>query len=278
MRKRHYAYSDIKSSALQEVEDMRSIKKTFDDDDPILLAALGRGSHQNANGKWVLTSLFEICDEVGAHLAIQLPEDDSNPNSCIGGGELNLLAGLELWKLLRPALTVFAYGSRSRYLHDIDAPSESIVMTSKFSQLMADENQTPIVEIFDEKSWGTSNAGTDQELHNIFTRANQFGIKNVAIVTVAVHVPRTALMIQGHLSNPTFAGILPQLYPTELILEQADPEKYSDLFARSVGSQSFLRTFQREIGLGGIYPRGGVNAYFAGHKQTASSTIVTAKA
>ena len=250
--------------------------KTFDDDGPVLLAVLGRGSQQDSQGQWVLTELFEICDEKGAHLATQLPENDDHPNSCIGGSALNVRAGIALYEYFRPAMTVFAYGSRSKYLYDINAPSESMVMTDEFLKLMEAEANPPQVDIFDETAWDKTNAGTNQELRNIFALALQFGIKNVAIVTVAVHAARTALMIEGHLQDPAFVGqIFPQLYVTEEILEQADPMHYAGLFEKSVTSKSFVRTFRREIGFGGIYPRGGLNAYFAGVMQTASSTIVS---
>ena len=249
--------------------------KTFEDEGAVLLAVLGRGSHQDSQGHWVLTELFEICDEKGAHLATQLPEDDNHPNSCIGGSALNVRAGIALYEYFHPALTVFAYGSRSKYLFDIGAPSESMVMTDAFLRLMKDAPEPPRVDVFDETAWKKSNAGTSQELHNIFTLAVRMGIRNVAIVTVAVHAPRTSLMIEGHLQDPAFAGkIFPQLYVTEEILEQADPARYAGLFEKSVASKSFMRTFRREIGFGGIYPRGGLNAFFAGVMQTASSTIV----
>ncbi|HEY5220726.1 MAG TPA: hypothetical protein VIJ29_01065 [Candidatus Paceibacterota bacterium] len=240
---------------------------------------LGRGLQQDQNGNWVLTKLFEVCDEKGAHLPTALPEDDDNPNSCIGGSELNILAGVELYKYFHPAMTVFAYGMRSNYLRNINAPSECVVGTKKFLEIAREEGETPEVEIFREGEWNQPTSGTDAEIHNIFSLvlAPDLQIANVAIVTVAVHVPRTALMVQGHMQNPEFAGrIFPQIYVAEQILETADPEQYAGLWARSIGSQSFTRTFQREIGFGGVYPRGGVNAYFAGIRQTDSSKVPAA--
>jgi hypothetical protein len=247
------------------------LKKTFGDDGPILLAVLGRGIQQNELGDWVLTELFEICDKVGAHLPVQLPENDANPQSCIGGGKLNLLAGVQLWKYFHPALTVLAYGARTKYLHEVCGPSESEVMSEEF-YVSARPADASAVDVFDEARWKKTAAGTFEELDNIFTLAVRRGIKNVAIVTVAVHVPRTALMVSVQLSKPEFAGwILPQIYASELVLEVALPEEHGGLFEKSVSSRSFQRTLEREIGLGGIYPRGGINALFAGTTHTASS-------
>jgi hypothetical protein len=252
------------------------LNATFNDLSPVLLAVLGRGIQQDSTGKWVLTDLLEVCNEVGAHLAVQPPEDDNNPNSCIGGGKINLLAGVELYKYFRPALTVFAYGARTKYLHEIGAPSESRVMTEEFLRIL--ESESPTVEVFGEAAWGKTAAGTFEELDNIFTRAIHHGIKNVAIVTVAVHVPRTALMVSVQLNKSVFDGkIFPQIYTSELILESARPVEFRGLFAKSVSSQSFRRTLAREIGLGGVYPRGGINSLFAGTTHTASSVAATAK-
>ena len=240
---------------------------------------LGRGANQDSNGDWRLTPLFEICDEKGAHLPVRLPENDGDPRSCIGGGEIIVKAGVELYKYFHPAMSVFAFGAASAYLHNLRkegkyAPSECEVGTREFLRLASDAGEDPGVTLFDEAEWNKETSGTDQELHNIFTLATRLDIKNVAIVTVDVHCARTSVMIAGHMQNPDFAGrIFPQLYVAEQILENSNPENYSGFWERSVHSQSYFRTHQREIGFGGVYPRGGINAYFAGIKQTASSII-----
>ena len=62
-----------------------------------LLAILGRGIQQIEEDKgWTLTEDLEVCDEKGGHLAVRVPSDDNNPYCLIGGGELNLRAGIIL--------------------------------------------------------------------------------------------------------------------------------------------------------------------------------------
>ncbi len=61
----------------------------------VLLAILGRGiQHPSPESTvWELTPDIELCDEKGAHLPFRAPENDDDPRSIIGGGELNVLAG-----------------------------------------------------------------------------------------------------------------------------------------------------------------------------------------
>ncbi len=232
-----------------------------------LLAVLGRGTQQLCEGgSWEPTEDLEVCDENFAHLPVRVPEDDNHPNSIIGGGKLNILAGAELFKQLHPAMAVFAYGFRSKYLAERKFPSESQVMTEAFEKLFGEDDSWPVTAPFHEHSWPEVKAsGTLQELHNIFTAAKEWETPNIAVVTVAVHVPRTALMIKHHKADNTFASLRIELVASEYVLLRADPEKYGGRVNHIFGSQSYIRNFEREIN--------GINALLSGSYKPIASVV-----
>ena len=122
----------------------------------VLLAILGRGiQHPSPESTvWELTPDIELCDEKGAHLPFRAPENDDDPRSIIGGGQLNVLAGTILIDRLRPTLVVCAYGARSKYLNSIGAPSESEIMTSLLSNEVGKQKEImPATDVFDEAAW-----------------------------------------------------------------------------------------------------------------------------
>lgn len=219
----------------------------------VLLAILGRGiQHPSPESTvWELTPDIELCDEKGAHLPFRAPENDDDPRSIIGGGQLNVLAGTILIDRLRPTLVVCAYGARSKYLNSIGAPSESEIMTSLLSNEVGKQKEImPATDVFDEAAWHAEESGTNREIHNILTLANQRNIKNVALVTVAVHLPRTALMAKQHLERePAFKNILLNCYASELVLLN-DPEAnamYEARVRRIFASKSYVRNLEREL-------------------------------
>ncbi len=234
----------------------------------LLLAMLGRGiQHPSANtDEWVLTPDVEVCDEKGAHLLVRVPENDNDPNSIIGGGELNMLAGVTLVQELNPSLVVCAYGARSKYLNQIGAPSESKVMSDKLTAELTRKNvSVPPVEIYDEAKLGADESGTNRELYNIFSLAVERNITNVAIVTVAVHLARATLMAQRHLAEVSqFKNITLQCYSSETTLLKSAPEEYSERVDHVFASQSYIRNFEREIK--------GMDDFLAGKYKSVAST------
>ena len=102
----------------------------------MLLAILGRGI-QRVNGKWELTEDLEVCAPTGAPLVDHQPVDDKNPHCLVGGGELNLLAGVELHRRHCAQIIVCAYGNKSPYLLETDAPSESEIMPQELHRLIS---------------------------------------------------------------------------------------------------------------------------------------------
>lgn len=235
---------------------------------PLLLAVLGRGIQHPPAGSadWDLTQDLEVCDEKGAHFAVRVPENDDDPNSIVGGGELNMIAGATLCHALNPTLLVCGYGARSKYLNQIGAPSESKVMRDKLVAELERRNvAVPMTEVYDEEKMGAEESSTNRELYNIFTLAAERNIEHVAIVTVAVHLPRTALMAERHLlQEPKFKNIVLQCYASELVLEKYAPGQYSDRVKRMFSSKSYIRNLEREIR--------GINDLFAGKYKSVAST------
>lgn len=244
----------------------------------IAVVFLGRGiSMLKPGGYWGLTEDIEVCDEQFAHLPVRVPENDDHPNSIIGGGELNLLAGLELEKRFmaegkfNPQLALHAYGFRSKYLKSIDAPSESKVMSEKYCDI---GGHPGIVQVFNENVWqnvADMPSNTNQEIDNVFIEAFHRDIRHVAIVTVAVHCWRANLMAQRHLSNPEkiYGGkIKLQFYASENVLLEANPAKYDERCRALLGSKSFQRNL--------ILEQRGVNALLSGTYQSVQSTSAPA--
>ncbi len=223
-----------------------------------LLGILGRGIQRlTPNGPWVLTENLEVCDEKGAHLPVRAPADDSNPRCLIGGGELNLLAGLELCKDYRKKLQVVvcAYGQRSPYLQSINAPSESEVMSEWLTiQLIGKDKPEILVWLRDRVVDGPSN--TNRELQNILELAVERGFTKVGVVTVAVHYARALLMAQRHLVKPEFSHLELQFFASEDVVLKADPKAYRPRIVAMHRSDAFMRNFSREIN--------GINCLLAG--------------
>src|SRR5271157_1264609 len=130
-----------------------------------ILAILGRGiQRHHKNGSWVLTEDLELCDEKSAHLAVRKPADDENPFCMVGGGELNLLAGIALYNQEGANIVVCAYGDRSEYLKSIDAPSESMVMSGYFLHACRTAN----IRVWKKEMSMPGPSNTNRELKNIF--------------------------------------------------------------------------------------------------------------
>jgi hypothetical protein len=234
-----------------------------------LLAIMGRGiqrlkedSDPTKISSWELTQDLEVCDAKSAHLPIRVPADDENPFCMVGGGELNLLAGMALYAGHRSTVgtIVCAYGHRSDYLASIDAPSESEVMRHKLGleiQRFLGESSGPVVP--DLLEWkrdrivpGPSNTG--RELLNVFDLALDLGLKNIGIVTVGVHVPRTATYVAKYFSvHEKYRGLLPIVFESEeVLLHGVEPWKArAEAWGRPRvetlrASKSFARNWARE--------------------------------
>lgn len=225
-----------------------------------LLAILGRGIQKTASdGPWVLTEDLEVLADDGAHSIVRLPIDDRNPNCVVGGGELNLMAGLELCREYDPKLVVCAYGHRARYLVEADAPTESEIMSARFVKSCKELNLTePEVVVWpkDKDLLGPSN--TKVELLNILRLALEKGCLVVGIVTVTVHLERAILFTRRHLASEEFVNkqIEVEFFASEQVLTRVRPETYALRTLRLFSSEAFRRNALREAN--------GVEAFLSG--------------
>jgi hypothetical protein len=194
---------------------------------------------------WQPTDDFMISNK-GATFATNLPFDDNHPDTMVAGGKLNLLAGWELYKQLNPILVACEFGNRPKYLLDVNGPVGSAVCAQAFKKLAA-IGEEPNIVVFDEAAWGVDGCSTVQELHNLLTLAVRHYISEVHLVTVAVHQMRTALIAQRHvLTHPAFKDLEVKIHASEVVLLDADPEKYTERVQRIFASKSFARTLAME--------------------------------
>jgi len=208
-----------------------------------VLGILGRGIQKVAgNESWTPTEDLEVCATNGTHLTVRVPADDENPHCMVGGGELNFLAGMELYRRHNPSIVVCAYGHRAEYLSAINAPSESNIMGNMFQKNFPKAT----IEVWPENRPMTKMPNTNLELRNIFELAKQQDIKRVDIVTIDLHMPRVLIMGQRHLSGPDFIGLNVKYHVSEQILKELDPTVYGPRREALRTSKSFQRTWGLE--------------------------------
>lgn len=215
-----------------------------------VLAILGRGIQKiTPHGGWVLTEDLEMYGENGGHLIVREPVDDKSTRCLIGGGELNLLAGLELFIREGAKTVVYAYGHRATYLREIDGPTESEVMSRRFAELLEKEHhgwREPRIVIWprDRDVPGPSN--TRAELENILELARENRGSEIAIVSVAVHLPRAMVFAEKHQEKPAFRDQSLDFFSSEEILLEADAAKYAPRVLNIYASEAMRRTAERE--------------------------------
>ena len=225
-----------------------------------LLVCLGRGMQmENEGGKWVLTDDLEMVAENSGHLAVRvLPVDDTSDRCMIGGGELNMLAAIELYRRGPEAYSsaVFAYGERSLYLINAGGPSESEVMSGMFGKHLANFGLPPVqisVWAAERKRQDDKPSNTGTELENAFVLAEYLGIEELDMVTVSVHWPRTMMFSQLLHEQPQFQHLKLNYYRSEQVLVEADPVVYGPRWEILRNSTAFKQNFDREAL--GIYRR-----------------------
>jgi hypothetical protein len=225
-----------------------------------MIAILGRGIQLlRENGPWVLTEDLELCDKDSAHLPVRAPVNDESPYCMIGGGEMNLEAGHILIQRYEPKLVVCAYGGRSKYLESVNGPSESEVMSGLLDKSFRDgagrwssmTNQ-PEIAVWERTRQLPVPSNTRQELLNIFDLALERNLRRIAMVTVGVHVPRTATYKAKHLSvYEQYRELSPVVFESEEVLLgapghqslQAERTARVDTIRKS---KSFARNWERE--------------------------------
>jgi hypothetical protein len=171
----------------------------------------------------------------------------------IGGGAMNLAAGLSLIRAERPLAVACAYGGRSNYLESIGGPSESEVMSIMLIQAIANRDR-PYVVVWKRERQLPVPSNTRQELLNIFDFALEHSLKRIAIVTIGVHAPRAATYVMKHLSvYPQYRTLTPIVLESEEILLAEDRERYAPRVEAMRYSKSFTRNWKNEeIGISRI--------------------------
>ncbi|HTY39755.1 MAG TPA: hypothetical protein VMC43_01535 [Candidatus Paceibacterota bacterium] len=225
-----------------------------------LLAIMGRGIQMLGPNdpkrieSYVLTEDLEICDEMWGHLAIRIPADDRDPHCVVGGGDLNFAAGFELICKYHPKMVVCAYGDRSTYLKSVDGPSESEVMSEMLQREFDRLDAFPVAWEFPKVVvWprtrvfqGASN--TKQEIVNILDLALEHGLTDIGIVTVGVHVPRTAAFVARNVSGEKkYRDLNATCFESEAVmLASIGGHVWTEHIKAIRNSQAFARTAANE--------------------------------
>ena len=221
-----------------------------------ILAILGRGiqklreSDPNSEvSSWQLTEDLEICTDLGAHLAVRVPVDDTHPNCLVGGGQMNVEAGKVLVRQYAPQIAVCAFGNRSAYLKEVNGPSDSEVMTEALHKSLCDDQvvREPEMVIWQRTRSTDGASNTRQEILNIFDLAIELELTRIGFVTVGVHVPRTATFIAKHISiHPKYQHLSPVLFESEEVL-LGSFEKWKPRVDILRNSQAFRRNLANEF-------------------------------
>ena len=223
-----------------------------------LLAVLGRGvqmldpdADPTDVKSYAPTEDLEVCKRDPktqrlSHVRIRVPANDNHPDSIIGGGELNLLAGEALIRDARPDYVVCAYGHRAGYLKP-DGPSESEVMSRWLKERSL--SYGPVVEVWERNRELSGPSNTAQEFINILDLAVGRDCGKVIIVTVGVHVPRAAVFLNEAIA---MGGVKynklspPVLLRSEAYLLEANSYKWGPRVEALWKSKSFARNWERE--------------------------------
>ena len=222
-----------------------------------LIAILGRGCMMEyPGGPFKPTRDFDNWDLQAppetARPEVLAEKNDEDPNSVIGGGELNIAAAQILYEELKPACIVFAYGDNGPALQRKGFAGESEVMTNLFIEAMGtwrfNKNRA---RVWDGNFWKTEGkaSGTFNELRNIFRLAELMEYTEVVIVTIMDHMTRVGGMLAKHFMTDELAywKSRTRLEVTESILLRADPKLFSDRIWEIFGSQSHIRELQRQV-------------------------------
>lgn len=230
-----------------------------------ILAILGRGIQKIRESdpdrevdSWYLTEDLEICTDLGAHLPVRVLADDNHPHCLVGGAKINLEAGKVLIRQHAPQIVVCAFGDRAKYLKDVGGPSESEVMTNALRRSFGDDQMArePETVIWHRTRSTNLASNTRQEILNIFDLAIERGLTRIGLVTVGVHVPRTATFMTQHISaNPKYQHLSPVIFESEEVLlchsplwkPRVDALRNSQAFTRNLANE-FKGTLAALIG------------------------------
>lgn len=218
---------------------------------PGVLCILGRGIEKvstNVGEVWRPTRYIELLSPTGTHTGQRVKGIGVNDDrSVIAGANANLLAACELFKMLQedgrpPHIVVFAAG-RPKYLIDEPDPTltEGRVLEQSFvRRINIDKSQTRLITL-------ATNRDTKDDIEELLILAKRSGINEVAVITVAVHVPRArefgAVAIRQMSSPPKLDFLCAE---DLLAARYRDRIQFASALTLSRASRAFERTRERE--------------------------------
>jgi hypothetical protein len=213
----------------------------------MLLVIAGRGIYQTTPGQWDLTDDLEVvANDRGAHLPFRVPADDENGLCVVGGGKMNLTAGIQYFLEHRPELVTLAFGDRHLYLRQVNAPSENEVMTKQFVAELGKFDIDPPVEYW-KLTPDETRPNSKREIQNSLELAVRRRIKDVTVITLLAHAWRLSLFLQElKYEHPEFRELRITLFTSEEILLAANPIMFGEEIRRMHSSRAFMRTIRME--------------------------------
>ena len=199
---------------------------------------------------WSSTEDLEVVEENGAHAIFRKPVDDEDANCMVGGGQLNILAGVELIFAHRPKVVVCAYGPRSQYLREANGRSESGVMSNALERILPMPGHYPP---FSMPRWDSDNdlpgpSNTKTEIGHILNLALNQSNRRVGIVTVSVHLPRVILFTKQYLESESFRdqNLAISFFSSEQVLIESSPKVFAPRVMTLHSSKAYRRNAERE--------------------------------
>jgi len=234
-----------------------------------VLCIFGRGIEKDERGIWQPTAYLEEMtsdNQHGGQRKNGLRLSSENPRVVIAGAYANAMAAAHIWNGLHwnnlpgvqpPSVVVFAAG-RPKYLQ-AEPPDEVWEGKPLYDAMKNSCAENPAIS--SEIVFQRDNRNTRDDLLQTLKMARSRRFKNVAIVSVLVHLRRIAEFLRHALiEDPSLATINTILYSSELVLASTgnvknlllldDPKVAGPLnhltISRIIESPTFRRTAERE--------------------------------
>ncbi|MBI4087747.1 MAG: hypothetical protein HY434_02875 [Candidatus Liptonbacteria bacterium] len=219
-----------------------------------LIAVLGRGIELAGSGafrRWRPTRYIERFDENNWHPGVRIlgiTADSPDEKVVVGGMNANTLAAGEfvrrLWLHGKTPKVVAFIGGRPQYLsaepEDLTGAkiaAEEFIRRSRRFHVSAD------IEVL---ACGEKNKNTKDDLVTALALAMERGFRTTAIITVAVHIPRSEEFMKViRRERAEFRGIGVRFLSSEHILVGRD-RRYRNILVRAILSRAYERTRMRE--------------------------------
>lgn len=195
------------------------------------IVIMGRGIGKDSKGKWRPQSYFIEGSLQSGTFNNNVDPNNPNVETLINGQNANNLAGYHLYRQLAeqgfpPKLVVFAAGRGDGYLKDAEESlSEGKVIGERFLNKLTGlkDLREPETIIFGK------NKTTRDDMRETVRLIKERGLKNVAIITVGVHLKRTHEFFDIFAQKENLDGINVDFIPSEKILIETDPRYKKNL-------------------------------------------------